>query len=201
MKTKLVASVLILMSGVVLAQYPASFAGEDNTYGDHFDVIASKTQGMASGMMSPFNYLEQGMKFEKEDNYYASLNELDKALALDANFAEAHDYKAVVYIKLGRFIKALRSVNNALSCNPNFAEAFNHRGIIHFYLQNADEALKDYSRAIELKPDYATAYYNRGLLKLSMDDEQGALKDLIKARELKCTDAEPVIKEFLADKE
>jgi tetratricopeptide (TPR) repeat protein len=200
MKTRLIITAFLLTSAFVFGQYPTNFSGTDNGYGDHFDASANKNQGMATAMMNAFSYLEQGMKYEKEDNYYESLVELDKAIAIDENFAEAHDYKAIVYIKLGRFIKALKAVNNAIESNPRMAEAYNHRGIIHFYLQNADEALQDYTYAISLKPDYGTAYYNRGLLKLSMNDETGAFEDLVKARDLKCTDAEPVISEYFAGK-
>jgi tetratricopeptide (TPR) repeat protein len=200
MKTRILSAALLLLPTILLAQNPGDYANAENSYGDHYTATASSSQGMVSAMMNAFSYLEQGMKYEKEDNYYASLVELDKALALDPNFAEAHDYKAIVYIKLGRFVKALKSVNTAIECNPRLAEAYNHRGIIQFYLQNADRAMSDYDQAILLNPDYGTAYYNRGLLKLSLNDEAGALKDLRRAQELKCTDAEPVIKEFLAEK-
>jgi tetratricopeptide (TPR) repeat protein len=199
MKTKLMITLFALLTGVVIGQTPAGLTTADDGYGDQFLAPANRTQGMVPAENNAYTYLEQGIRFSLEENYYASLEVLDKALALEPSLAEAHDYKAINYIKLGRFVKALKSVNNAIECNPKLAEAYNHRGIIHFYLQNGEQALEDYTTAISLKPDYGTAYYNRGLLKLTIGDDKGALEDLSLAKELKCTDAAPVISEFLAE--
>lgn len=189
-----------LLAGVVMGQTPAGLTTPDDSYGDQFLSTNTRTQGMVPAENTAFTYLEQGIQFSHEENYYASLEVLDKALAMDPSLAEAHDYKAINYIKLGRFVKALKSANNAIECNPGLAEAYNHRGIVHFYLQNGEEAMQDYTFAISLKPDYGTAYYNRGLLKLTIGDDKGALEDLTRANELKCADAAPVISEFLAEK-
>ncbi|MFN8209220.1 MAG: tetratricopeptide repeat protein [Bacteroidales bacterium] len=200
MKTKLMITVFALMAGVAMGQTPTGLTTPDDGYGDQFLASATITKGMVPAENNAYTYLEQGIQLSKDENYYASLEVLDKALALEPSLAEAHDYKAINYIKLGRFVKALKSVNNALEYNPSLAEAYNHRGIVHFYLQNGEQAMEDYTIAISLKPDYGTAYYNRGLLKLTIGDDKGALEDLTRAQELNCSDAAPVINEFLAEK-
>jgi tetratricopeptide (TPR) repeat protein len=200
MKTKLMITAFALLSGVIIGQTPAGLTTPDDSYGDQFMASNNRTQGMVPAENNAYTYLELGIQFSQEENYYASLEALDKALAMNPGLAEAHDYKAINYIKLGRFVKALKSVNTAIEINPGLAEAYNHRGIIHFYLQNGEEAMEDYTTAISLKSDYGTAYYNRGLLKLTIGDDKGALEDLTRATELKCEDAAPVITEFLAEK-
>jgi tetratricopeptide (TPR) repeat protein len=200
MKTKIFFLTALLFAGILPGQTQCvntSFTGATD---NGLKLIVNSDEGTGYSNVNAYTCYQEAIEFAKEEHYNASLNSLEKALNLDPKFAQAYDYKAVIYIKIGKFVRALKAANDAISCNDKFAEAYNHRGIVHLYLQNSDKALADYSAAIELNPQYATAYYNRGLLKLTNGDDSGALLDLSKARDLKCQDADPVIREFLAEK-
>jgi tetratricopeptide (TPR) repeat protein len=201
MKTGLLISLFLMSSIISNAQYSTTSGSGDFGYGDHFVDNRASSGSMVSELMNPFTFYEKGKSLERNDDYNGALAEFDKATTLDEGFAEAYDYKAIVYIKLGRFQKALKEVSKALENDPDLAEAYNHWGIILFYQENFTQAINEYTRAITLKPAYGNAYFNRALARLSANDLKGSYDDLIRARNLKCEGIDEVIHEYFPEKE
>jgi len=91
-----------------------------------------------------------------------ALNQIEAALALQPDAAEALAIRGNILIRLQRLNDALASFDQAIAEKPGYAEAFYNRGNCRQYLGRHEDAVADYSRALALNPDYEPALTNRG---------------------------------------
>ena len=97
-----------------------------------------------------------------------AVKNFDQAIALDANFADAHGNRANILVDAGFPDEALKSFDRALALNPASAPDWLNRGALLQALGQHAEALASFDKAIVCGPDVAEAHVNRG----------NALKDL-----------------------
>jgi tetratricopeptide (TPR) repeat protein len=107
--------------------------------------------------------LDNGKRLFDQGNYNGAIQELNEAIRLDPNMAEAYAYRARSYDG-SDYDRALSDANRAIQLNPRLAIAYNTRGNV-FLNKNKDydRAITEYTEAIRLDPQFATAYYNRGI--------------------------------------
>ena len=91
-----------------------------------------------------------------------ALAAFDRALAIDPQDAEAHNYRGVALALLGRIDEALAAFDRALAINPQDAKAHDYRGAVLAQLGRMDEALAAFDRALAINPQDAEAHHNRG---------------------------------------
>ncbi len=128
-----------------------------------------------------------------DEDHDAGLRSLERATALDPQFALAQAALAGAYI--GRYFsrdakkeweeKAFVSIQKALSLDPNLAEAYLARGNLAWTLANHfphERAIKDVRHALALKPNLVGAhfalgavYLHIGLLEKSLEELNAAL--------------------------
>ena len=116
------------------------------------------------------------------DGSTASLAAAELAIEHAPDDADAHIYRAAVYIAQGRFYAAKADLDTAIELAPA-AELYYDRALIADAKHQAD-ALNDYTRATELHPGFTEAYYNRGLLYMAEKKYKEAAADFNKALEL-----------------
>ncbi|MDE0089334.1 MAG: tetratricopeptide repeat protein [Candidatus Poribacteria bacterium] len=113
-------------------------------------------------------YYYWGKADSNNGNYQASIDNFDKAIELDPNYAEAYHYRGDAYRLRGQkedFQKAIADYDKGVALKPDYTEIhviYNNRGLAKVGLKDYAEAIKDYTKAIELKSNYAEAHYNRG---------------------------------------
>jgi tetratricopeptide (TPR) repeat protein len=90
----------------------------------------------------PNNYFQLGLAFAKMAQYDQAEENLNKAIQLKPDFAEAYLNLAVVYAKSHRLQDAVDSLKQAIQYKPNYVEA-------HFYLGQAYLAAGDHNGANE----------------------------------------------------
>jgi len=112
------------------------------------------------------------LEFQR-NNAVASLDYIDRAIAIKRNDAVFLANRANALVELKRFEEALTNYNEALALNPAFVEALYNRGTLLLKLGRFAEAVESYDRALEKKPDHADALNNRGgaLHRLNRFDE------------------------------
>jgi len=88
---------------------------------------------------------------------------IQKAIALNANVAAAHNNLGNALRNLRRFEDALASYEKAIALTPDYPEAYNNRGLALIALSRPQDASASFGRAIALKPEYAEAYGNQAL--------------------------------------
>jgi predicted O-linked N-acetylglucosamine transferase (SPINDLY family) len=91
-----------------------------------------------------------------------ALQEIDAALRLRPDDADAQLNRANVLKVLGRAQEALEGYARALELKPGWPQAENNRGTVLQATGRHEEALEAYDRALALAPHYAEALNNRG---------------------------------------
>jgi tetratricopeptide (TPR) repeat protein len=97
-----------------------------------------------------------------------AIKNFDRAIALDANFADAHGNRANILVDAGFPDEALKSFDRALALNPASGPDWLNRGALLQELGRHADALASFDKAVICGPEVAEAYVNRA----------NALKDL-----------------------
>ena len=102
--------------------------------------------------------------------------QLEKALQIEPNDAEAHSNLGNVLHKKKRLAEAIAQYQRALELQPTFAVAHHNLANVLLEQGRVDEAVAHYQRALELQPDFLAARNNLGqvLLQLGRADEAQA---------------------------
>jgi adenylate cyclase len=83
---------------------------------------------------------------------------LQKAIELDATYAEAHGHLGFVFSTMGKHDKAVAKAEQAVALNPNSAYVHMVLGHTLRFAGRHDEAIPEYKKAIRLNPIPPTNY-------------------------------------------
>jgi tetratricopeptide (TPR) repeat protein len=114
----------------------------------------------------------------------AAIEDLDKAVALDPQFAPAYWRRGEAQLANNNSRAALDDLDRAIKLNPGLAAAHNGRGLAQRAQKDFRSALKSFDTAIELDSRLAEAYSNRALTKMILRDFSGAIADYSQALEI-----------------
>ena len=90
------------------------------------------------------------LRFDHGKNSNDGLASAERALALDANLAEAHAVKAKILAEHGRHDEAATEINIALRLNPESYEVNRAAAYLRFRQQRLDEAIGYYEKSMSL---------------------------------------------------
>ena len=110
-----------------------------------------------------------------------ALADMDAALAIKPDDAEAQLNRANVLKVLGRAEEALEGYARALVLKPGWAQAENNRGTVLQAQGRHEEALAAYGRALASSPNYAEALNNRGSVLQDLERPAEALESYDRA--------------------
>jgi tetratricopeptide (TPR) repeat protein/SAM-dependent methyltransferase len=91
-----------------------------------------------------------------------ALDSYNRAIAIESDFADAHNNRGNVLRDLRRFDDAFAAYDKALALNPDLAGAWLGRGNVFHQLRRYEEADAAYDKALTLNPDLAEAWLGRG---------------------------------------
>jgi predicted TPR repeat methyltransferase len=91
-----------------------------------------------------------------------ALESYDRALAINAAHAGAHNNRGKALQELRRFAEALASHDRALALRPDSGDAMAARGAALHGLNRFEEAIAAYDRALRVNPQNGDTWYNRG---------------------------------------
>jgi eukaryotic-like serine/threonine-protein kinase len=109
---------------------------------------------------------------------------MQQAIALNGNYAQAHEWLAHFYSSQGQHTEAINSMRRALRIDPRSPAL---HAMMSFILHNArqhSEAYRYNQRALELQPDYYLALQAKSWLYPRVGTAEEALRDSRKAVEL-----------------
>ncbi len=152
---------------------------------DNINLVAARTVDIAAheAYLKGRYYL----KMREEEQLNKALEEFDKAITIQPDYAEAWMAKAWAVSFLSEFDygsipnevameRAQLALDRAFALDPDLPENYGIQGLIHSNLREVDQANAAFAKAIELNPNYSNAYtwYGREL----------AAKDHVKAFEV-----------------
>ena len=110
---------------------------------------------------------------------------LARALAEDADYADAHSHQGLLYIAQRRFREALGSLQTAVRLKPDDPLTRYNLGVTYASLGQTDSAAIAFQDAIRLKPDDPITHYNLGILHHLQGNYEAAISPLQTAVRLK----------------
>jgi tetratricopeptide (TPR) repeat protein len=115
-------------------------------------------------------YLFVGWGYARAERFEATVDILQKAVAIDPDHVEAHYSLGAAYYELDRFDDMVREMRWVVDRNPRHADALNFLGYSYIERgENLDESISMIQRALEIQPDngffldsLAWGYYMQG---------------------------------------
>lgn len=105
---------------------------------------------------------ERGIELATRGWSDEAISEFQKAIALDPNYAPAHDNIANLYAEKGDYLKALQIYLRAIELEPDSATVrYNFGCFISNYA--AEIALSEYQLAVQQESDFPEAHLNLGI--------------------------------------
>jgi tetratricopeptide (TPR) repeat protein len=99
-------------------------------------------------------------KFGDKADLAPAISHLEKAVALDADYSEAHNELGRCYYLIARYPEAIEQYTLAIKTNKEYAEAWSNRGVAYWADGNWDLALSDCRHAVEIDPAFGGGHYN-----------------------------------------
>jgi TolB-like protein/Flp pilus assembly protein TadD len=117
-------------------------------------------------------------------NWDAAAAEFQRALALDPEYATAHEWYAYYLASTGRFDEAIASIERARQIEPVSLSIGTDVGEIYYWAGRYDMAVAELRGVLEVEPDYAMARNILGLTYLAMGRLADAVEQLETANRL-----------------
>jgi tetratricopeptide (TPR) repeat protein len=127
--------------------------------------------------------IESSEKYKKGD-LQGAIADLDKAITLNPNYAEAYNSRGLTYRALKNYQRAIADYDKAVALNPTLALAYTNRGILYHALKDYPKAIADFDKAIEINANHTYAYNSRGNTYAELKEPAKAIADYTKAIEI-----------------
>ena len=102
------------------------------------------------------------VKFSYDWDWNAAEAEFQRAIALNPNYATAHQWYGQFLRLMGREEQALLEGQKSLDLDPRSLIINVEAGLPYYYLHRYDEALQHYRKALEMEPNFALAHNDVG---------------------------------------
>lgn len=112
----------------------------------------------------------QAVEYHQEEVPDKAIEELQKAIQIDSNYAEAHYELGILYEEKEDLRAAFQEFQEVIRINPDYAEAHLHLGTIYHRLRGYSQALTEYQEVQRIDPNFprihtaiGNVYYERGI--------------------------------------
>lgn len=119
-------------------------------------------------------YFDRGATYEALGMSYLAIMDIDVALKLKPDLAEAYNYQGIYSTLHMQYDKAYESFDNVLELNPEHEYAYLNRGIALYYGGRANHAVDDLSAFLQRKPDDAYRIIWVYLAERKVDEQKAA---------------------------
>ncbi|MCQ9205829.1 MAG: trypsin-like peptidase domain-containing protein [Omnitrophica bacterium] len=109
---------------------------------------------------------------------------LEKAIAIEANFTEAHAVLADLYIKMGRFNDAFFELKKAIFLESDYEKLHTKMVFVYLLKDMPNMALLSAKKALEINPEYAAGYNSLGAVYRATDRIDEAIQEFKRALEI-----------------
>ncbi len=109
------------------------------------------------------SYEQLGLAWYRVKNLEKSLENYNKALALNNTKAVTYSNIGIIYFEQGNYPKALELYTKSLSLDPNYADAYFNMGSTLGMLGRYEEAITNFEKCIQFDPENAKAHQFIGM--------------------------------------
>jgi tetratricopeptide (TPR) repeat protein len=99
-----------------------------------------------------FAFANRGRAWSDKGRYDRAIQDLDNAVRLDSNNADAFNYRGVAWIAQGQYDHAIQDFDVAIRLDPNYAIAIYNRGLALQTLGRTEAAARDFATAKQVGP-------------------------------------------------
>ena len=97
-------------------------------------------------------------RYWKKDESGNAITDYTNAIQLDPEYAEAYNYRGIVYLSNGDVDNAITDYTEAIELYQEFTDAYKDRAIAYLGSNDFYSAITDYTKAIQLDPDDTNIY-------------------------------------------
>ncbi len=101
-----------------------------------------------------YAHYELGYYYEGRGQYHESIEEFNKAIALDPNFGFAINQAAYDYARIGNIEKAVEYFERYASVNPGLPNPSDSIAELNLRMGKLDDAIAKYREALAIRPDF-----------------------------------------------
>jgi serine/threonine protein kinase/predicted Zn-dependent protease len=134
---------------------------------------------ITTGSPEAYGYYTEGRKYHNSGNNRRSIELMEKAIAIDPEFAMAYRSMAMSHNNLGLFSERKKYIGKALELSDRLSDAERYQIQGDFYSDSEktyDRAIEAFNSLIELYPDNTLASHNLGLLYYYLEEWEKAIK-------------------------
>ena len=120
-----------------------------------------------------YKYYSEGAKYDHQGEYYKNIELMEKAVAVDPEFAMAYRSMAITYQDLGYFTNAKEHLKRALELSDRVSvrERYQIQGDFYWLSEKTfDKAIEVYTKLLELYPEDSNANINLSSLYRGLEE-------------------------------
>jgi eukaryotic-like serine/threonine-protein kinase len=134
------------------------------------------------------------VRYYYEWDWAGAESEFKRAIALNPNYATAHQWYALALAAMGRMDEAIREIKRTQELDPLSLIANVNAGWILYHARRYDESIEQHRKSLDMDPNFARAYWAISEPYEQVGRYQEAIAALLKARQL---DDTPIMLAFL----
>ena len=129
------------------------------------------------------------IKFRHDWDFAGADNEFKRAIQLDPNYSEAHQWYAFYLLAVGRENEADAEMNRAQELDPLSVSFNSNLALYLFFRHKFDESVKQARKTLEMEPNFSGARVTLGLNYEQQGLNKEAVAEFRQAQELAANDA------------
>lgn len=147
---------------------------------DHAIDVFTRVIELSPEVAGAYAYNERAYAYGHSGEIGLAINDLTRAIEIDAENPIGFNQRALYYNDLGRWEEAVADLDRAIELRPERADQYNGRAFANLNLGNFQAVVSDLTRALELEPDspLASIYLaNRAAALFELDQLDLAIAD------------------------
>ncbi len=144
-----------------------------------------------------FFHFNLGLRFQKQRKYQLAIEQYQRAIEIQPNFAQAYNNLGSVYFLSGSYPESIEEYKRAIELKPDYAEAYYNLAMVYEATEDINQAIDSYRMVIGIRPDHERAHQGLGSAYKTLREYDKAAKEYQRA--LSINPHDPIIHNLLGN--